>query len=152
MSRKPGRAGAMTSNYLMKLGEYTFSIDSAAYQSLSRTTEYRWHSQPRIGRLPAQQFMGPGSETLSLDGVIYPHFKGGLKQLDAMRAEAGKGKPLMLVDGSGHIWQQWVINQVEETHKVLMEDATPRQVTFRLQLTRYGDDHRTEASYALPNP
>ena len=130
----------MASSYLMKLGDYTFSIDSAAYQTLSRTTEYRWRSQPRVGRLPAQQFMGPGEETLSLDGVIYPHFKGGLSQLDAMRTEAGKGEPLMLVDGTGHIWQQWVINQVEETHKTLFEDGTPRRVEFRLQLSRYGED------------
>ena len=50
----------MASSYLMKLGEYTFSIDSAAYQSLSRTTEFRWRSQARVGRLPAQQFIGPG--------------------------------------------------------------------------------------------
>lgn len=130
----------MAFSYLMKLGEYTFSIDSAAYQSLSRTTEYRWRSQSRVGRLPAQQFIGPGGERLSLDGVIYPYFKGGLNQLDAMRAEAGKGEPLMLVDGTGHIWQQWVINQVEETHKILFEDGTPRLVEFRLQLSRYGED------------
>ena len=130
----------MASSYLIKLGGYTFSIDSAAYQTLSRTTEYRWRAQPRVGRLPAQQFIGPGEETLSLEGVIYPHFKGGLGQLDAMRAEAGKGEPLMLVDGTGRIWQQWVINQVEETHKILFEDGTPRQMEFRLQLSRYGED------------
>ena len=130
----------MASSYLMKLGEYTFSIVSAAYQSLSRTTDYRWQSQPRIGRLPSQQFIGPGEDRLSLDGVIYPHFKGGLGQLDAMRAEAGKGEPLMLSDATGHIWQQWVINQVEETHKILFKDGTPGRVEFRLQLSRYGED------------
>ena len=130
----------MASSYLIKLGGYTFSIDSAAYQTLSRTTEYRWRAQPRVGRLPAHQFIGPGEETLSLEGVIYPHFKGGLGQLDAMRAEAGKGEPLMLVDGTGRIWQQWVISGVEETHKILFEDGTPRQMEFRLQLSRYGED------------
>ena len=129
-----------SSSYLMKLGEYTFSIDSAAYQSLLRTTEYRWRSQSRIDRLPAQQFVGPGQDTLSLEGVIYPYFRGGLGQLDAMRQEAGKGEPLMLVDGTGFIWQQWVITQVEETQRILFEDGSPRKVEFRLQLTRYGED------------
>ena len=33
--------------------------------------------------------------------MIYLHFKGGLSQLGAMRAEAGKGKPLILVNGAG---------------------------------------------------
>jgi phage protein U len=125
---------------MMKLGEYTFSIDSAAYQSLSRSTEYRWQSQSRVGRLPSMQFMGPGSETISLNGTLYPPFRGGLGQLDAMRAMAGKGEPLMLTDGTGRIWQHWIIEQVEETQQVLFNDGTPRKVEFRLQLSRYGED------------
>lgn len=130
----------MASSYLMKLGDFTFSIKSAAYQSLSRRTEYRWRSQPRVGRLPAKQFTGPGEETISLEGKIYPHFKGGVKQLEAMRAVADKGEALMLVDGSGHVWKRWVINRVEEDQKVFFEDGTPRLTEFRLELSRYGED------------
>lgn len=130
----------MPSSYLMKLGDYQFSIDSAAYQRLSRRSEYRWAAQSRIGRPPAQQFMGPGTDTLTLDGTIYPYFKGGLTQINAMREEAGKGTPLMLVDGRGYVWRHWVINQVEETQQLFFEDGTPQRIEFRMQLSRYGED------------
>jgi len=137
----------MASSYLMKLGGYTFAIDTAAYQSLERSSAYRWQAQARLARLPAQQYIGPGEENITLEGTLYPHFKGGLKQLDAMREEAGKGQPLMLTDGRGQVWQQWVIKQIEETRSVLFEDGAPRKVTFRLQLTRYGEERN-----ALPHP
>lgn len=130
----------MASSYMMALGEYRFSIDTAAYQQLQRTTEYRWQSQARVGRLPAQQYVGPGIDNITLNGVIHPYYKGGLKQLDAMRAEAGKGKPLHLTDGLGHPWQQWVITHIEEAQDTLFKDGTPQKITFRIQLTRYGED------------
>ena len=57
-----------------------------------------------------------------------------------MRAEAGKGQPLMLVDGQGEVWQQWVITRVEETRRVFFADGTPRKIKFRLDLRRYGED------------
>ncbi len=80
----------MTSSYMMALGEYRFSIDTAAYQQLQRTTEYRWQSQARVGRLPAQQYVGPGSDSITLNGIIHPYYKGGLKQLDAHAGRSGK--------------------------------------------------------------
>ncbi|TAN71131.1 MAG: phage tail protein, partial [Magnetospirillum sp.] len=94
---------------MMALGGYRFSLSTAAYQDLDRTNEYRWAAQERMGRRSARQFTGPGDETIALSGVILPHYRGGLGQLDAMRAEAGKGKPLMLVDGLGRVWGKYCI-------------------------------------------
>jgi phage protein U len=130
----------MAYSYMMKLGGYTFSINTAAYQSLTHSTAYNWKSQERIGRLPAQQFTGQGEETVTLEGAVYPHFKGGTGQLNAMRAEANKGLPLMLVDGTGVIWQKWCIKQIDETQRELFSDGTPRKIEFNLQLVRYGED------------
>ena len=128
------------SETMMALGSYRFSLDSAAYQELRRSTAYRWQALGRLQRLPAQQFLGPGSETLDLKGVIYPHYRGGFKQLDAMRAQAGKGEPLLLVDGLGFIWGQWVVLQVDETQSVLLTNGQPRKLEFQLRLARYGED------------
>ena len=135
----------MTSDYLMRLGNYTFAMETAAYQQLQRTNTYRWQAQDRIGRQPAQQYLGLGEETITLEGVIYPHFRGGLRQLDAMRAEAGQGRPLMLTDGTGQVFSLWVIKAVEETRKVLAANGTPHRMDFRLSLARYGED-----AHALP--
>ena len=88
---------ALGINMMMILGAYRFAISSAAFQNLKRQSEYRWQEVNRIGADPALQFTGFGVETIDLDGVIYPHFKGGLRQVTLMRAEAGLGKPLFLI-------------------------------------------------------
>lgn len=128
------------SETMMALGSYRFSLTSASYQELRRSNAYRWLAQERFQRLPAQQFVGPGSETLDLKGIIYPHYQGGMKQLDVMRAQAGRGVPLLLVDGLGFIWSQWVILQVDETQTVMLTNGQPRKLEFQLRLARYGED------------
>ena len=125
---------------MMALGDYRFSLATAAYQELQRTTAYRWALQPRLGRRPSRQFVGAGDETISLGGTIYPHYRGGLGQLDAMRTEAGAGRPLQLVTGTGVVLGQWVIERVEETQRFFLDDGRPRSVEFRLELAAYGED------------
>lgn len=125
---------------MWKLGEFIFSRDTAAPQSLRRSTAYTWASQERFGRDPALQFTGRGADTIDLDGVIYPQYRGGLGQLDAMRNLAGSGKPQMLVDGRGNVYGKWSILSVEETGSVFLSDGTPRKVEFRLSLQSYGED------------
>ncbi len=125
---------------MMGLGWYQFGIDKAAYKQLSRSTEYRWQGQDRIGRQPAQQYIGPGRETITLNGTIYPFYKGGLGQLESMRALAGRGAPLILVDGLGVIWGKWVITRIEETQSNFFGDGVPQKVGFKMDLARYGED------------
>lgn len=65
---------------------------------------------------------------------------GGLQQLELMRRQAGRGEPLLLVDGLGFIWGRWVITQLEETQSVFQGNGQPLKQGFRLQLTHYGED------------
>jgi phage protein U len=125
---------------MMALGGYRFSLDTATYQELRRRNAYRWQAQDRLQRMPAQQFLGPGGETLDLKGVIYPHYRGGFGQIDAMREQAGMGVPLLLVDGLGIIWGQWVVLQVDETRSLPFDNGQPRKLEFQLSLARYGED------------
>ena len=127
---------------MMALGTYRFSIDTAAYDTFKRSQTYRWQSQARVLRRPAQQFLGVGDETIELQGVIYPHLRGGLAQLDGMRAEAAKGEPLLLVDGLGFVWGQWVMTTLEEGQSYLLANGQPLKQTFQLQIMRYGEDLR----------
>ena len=124
----------------MALGEYRFSVSTAAYQEFTHSAEFRWASQERLGRLPARQYLGPGEETISLRGTLHPHFRGGLGQMDRMRAEAARGEPLEMSEGTGRIWGKWVITRVEETRRVFDADGAPRRIEFRLQLARYGEE------------
>lgn len=125
---------------MMQLGQYQFGIDTAAHQSLRRSAEYRWPRQERIGREPAAQFMGPGAQSIDIRGLIVPEFRGGLRQVDRMRAEADRGEPLILVDGLGNVLGKWVIESVSEEHSHLAADGHPRKIDFSLRLSKYGED------------
>lgn len=125
---------------LLQLGDYTFSLATAAPARVRRSDQWRWESLPRIGREPALQYVGPGTAEIELDGVIYPHYRGGLGQLDAMRAEAAKGAPLGLVTGEGGNLGRWCIAGIRETGSHLIAGGSPRKIEFELRLRRYGDD------------
>ena len=135
---------------LLALGDYRFSVDTAAYQELARVTEYRWPSQARLGRRPARQFLGVGEDTATLRGVVYPHHRGGLGQLDAMRGEAARGTPLRLVAGDGRVLDRWVITRVEETQSEHWSDGTPRRQDFVLELAVYGEDEGDAGGGSAP--
>ncbi|QKC92978.1 phage tail protein [Mesorhizobium sp. NZP2234] len=124
----------------MGLGPFRFSLSTAAYQSLVQAVEYRWVSQERIGRAPAMQFVGPGHTSFTLSGVVYPAFRGGLGQLDAMRAIAATGAPQMLVSGLGGIFGLFVIMGVDETQTFFLNNGAPRKQEFNLDLKSYGAD------------
>jgi len=125
---------------MMALGPLRFSIGQTSYQKLSRSAAYRWEQVDRVGRFPSLQFMGPGTETVQLQGVIYPHYRGGLRQMDLMREFAKNGSPFMLVDGLGWIWSRWVITNVEEAKSFFLSDGAPRKIEFTITLQAYGQD------------
>lgn len=124
---------------LLALGDYRFSISTAAFATLERVSRYTWAAQERVGTLTARQFTG-WDETISLDGVVYPHYRGGVGQIDAMRHMAGTGQPLLMVSGLGHVMGEWVIEEITETQSYLLSDGQPRKQEFRLSIARYGED------------
>lgn len=125
---------------MLALGPYRFSLNTSAYQSLKRSSEYRWPSIERIGKEPLLQAIGPGYDRIDLDGVIYPHFRGGLGQINAMRDSAQKQEPLMLINGQGNVLGRFVITQIEESQNTFLADGAPRKIEFRLSIERYGEE------------
>ena len=47
----------MSNEMMMALGDFRFAINTAAYNSLRRTHEYRWQAQNRLQQRPSQQFL-----------------------------------------------------------------------------------------------
>ena len=125
---------------MMKLGSYHFSLSTSAYQKFKHSVSYRWHGQERLQRTAAYQYLGVGAEQIDLEGTIYPHFKGGFSQIAAMRRTADKVKPLLLIDGLGVSWGNWVITRLEQGQEVFLKNGQPRKITFRLTLLKYGED------------
>lgn len=127
----------MMTNTMLQVGSYQFSIDSAAYQHLSRSTEYRWAAQERIGAADALQFTGYGEDAITLQGVIHPHFRGGLDQINKMRRTASLGFPLPMVAGTGKVLGIWVIQQVSEGQRTFAVRGAPLRQDFTLNIRRY---------------
>lgn len=136
----------MAERVMLGLGEFRFEIATAAYQKLSLSQSYRWPEQARINRDPALQFVGRNTGEIDLDGVIYPGFKGGLDQVEAMRTLADTAKPQQLVDGLGRVWGLWVITEIGDNRTVFADDGQPRRIEFRVKLKAYGEDDSGQAS------
>jgi phage protein U len=123
-----------------KAQPYFFNLDTAAFDELRRSTEFRWASQERLSRRPAQQGVGMGDEKITLKGAIFPGFKAGLKQLDTLRALGAQLKPLSLTTGYGDVLGTWCLKSVDEEQSSLMQGGIPRKQGFTLEFVRYGDD------------
>ncbi|WP_296699739.1 phage tail protein [Thiocapsa sp. UBA6158] len=167
---------------MMALGSYRFGLSTAAYQTLTRSAAWRWPAQDRLGAHPVRQYCGPGAQSIQVEGVIHPHYKGllglpnllarvpaltsalgtiasansaltrlglsvpglggrsGSWQLEAMRADADTGNPLLLVDGRGRFWGYWVIESLEETETRHLADGSALSVVFSVTLGYYGEE------------
>lgn len=136
---------------MFALGDYRFSIDSAAVGSIERATAWRWPAEERTGAAPVRQFTGPGEETLTLRGVILCDWRGGTGQVDAMRELAAGGAPLRLVDGwSGRDRGLWVVVRIRETVRRFWPDGRPRRQEWLLELAAYHRDDSFVGPIAAP--
>lgn len=127
------------SSILLALGDFRFTIETAAFQVLKRNNAYRWVAQARLRDLPTRQFVGVGDDTIDIPGTIYPNLGAGIGQIEQMRETAQLGQPLLLADGLGFVWGRYVILSLQEERSFLLPDGRPRKQTFRLQLSQYGE-------------
>lgn len=134
-----GNLGSYITGYTpqMILGTFVFALNTAAFQELLRSTEYRWGSQDVFGGHEVLQYLGPGSDTILLPGVIYPAYRGGIGQLDKMRSLGASGQPQLLMDATGAVLGYWVVEGVEEKRSTLMAFGIPRKQEFILRLRHF---------------
>lgn len=121
---------------MLRLGAYTFSLNTAAYQEFQRSTEFVWAALPRFGQDDALQDTGPGADTITLRGVVFPEYWGGTGQLDAMRALGAQRKPQTLIDGRGRVMGEWVIQGIDERAEVFAPAGVARRQEFDIRLRR----------------
>ncbi|HEY0288572.1 MAG TPA: phage tail protein [Pseudomonas sp.] len=119
---------------------FFFNLDTAAFDELRRTTAFRWASQERLTRRPAQQAVGMGEEKITIKGAIFPGFKGGLKQLNTLRSIGKQLQPLLLTTGYGEVLGNWCLSSLDEEQSALLQGGIPRKQAFTLEFVRYGDD------------
>ena len=132
--------------YMMRLGDFEFSVASAAFNKLNYQTSYQWEVQkaPTDNKTPVMQYNGPGERNLTIEGTIYPQMvKDGLQQVDKMREQALKGEalPMCYVEtapgsnaGVGRILGKWCILNISENRTLFLADGNPREIQFSMTL------------------
>lgn len=125
---------------LLSLGWFTFSVETAPFKTIKRSTEQRWTEKSRVGEAPAYQHLGPGADTITLDGSLAPEISGGASNLDRLREMMASGNTWILTAGTGEVLGQWFITNVEETREKLFRNGAARHIPFSLTLKRYPDE------------
>ncbi|WP_313473937.1 phage tail protein [Stutzerimonas kunmingensis] len=125
---------------MMALGMFVFGLDTLAYQELQRQTDWRHPSTSRIGARPARQFIGPGEDAITLPGVLLAELAGDQASLDELREMADTGKAYALVEGTGKVYGQFVIESLSEGRTLFFRDGAARRIEFTLVLKRVDDD------------
>ncbi len=129
-------------SYLSRLGEFVFSIDGTSYDAFDHNSSYRWASIAIVGGKPKLHFMGPNSDKVLIRGTLFPTFRGGLGQIEKMRAQAGKGEPLRFVTTTSKVGVnlgKWVISSIKEQKSYFLPNGVPRKIRFTLELIEYGN-------------
>ena len=124
---------------LILLGPFRFSLDTAVYDELTRSSQWDWREVDRVGAMPALQYTGPRNDSISMRGRIIPGYTGGVEQLAQMRILADLGWPLFLIDGRGRVHGNWVIESLSDTGTRHFQDGMPRLIEFDLGLKKYDD-------------
>jgi len=119
---------------------FYFNLDTAAFNQFKRTKAFNWAGQDRLSRSKAQQAIAMGEDKITLEGAIFPTFRGGLGQLQRLRSIGQQLQPLSLSTGYGEILGNWCLVSVSETQDNLMAGGIPGQQAFTLEFVSYGDD------------
>jgi phage protein U len=134
---------------------FTFMITTAAFQKLQRSDTWRWVTQERFNNDPAEQYVGRGSKTIKLEGIIYAAYNPGgaspgavtkavgTQVLQQLRELADAGIPRRLVTGRGQVLGDWVLVGMSEEQEYFLQNGAPQKQVFSLEFRSYGDDAST---------
>lgn len=128
---------------MMVLGLFVFTLKTVPYQELQLQRQWRHASNSRVNARPVLQFVGPDTDTITLNGTLMPAITGGrlsMLTLDQM-AETGKAWPL--IEGSGTIYGMFIIESISQTKREFFSDGAARQIEFTITLKRV-DESLTE--------
>ena len=125
---------------MLSLGDFQFSVDTAAYTQLALRAEYPWAAVERLQNTPQQQAAGKETRSITLEGAVYPTYRdAGVSQVERLREAAAKMTPQYLVDGNGRYLGRWIVKSVSQTDTVFFEDGTPRKQEFTLEMEQFDD-------------
>ncbi len=120
---------------LMALGQgFIFEVGNTIYQTIKEDAEGRYAEINPVQGSTRHQALGRGVETQNLEGVFYPLAHGGLAKLYAFKALVGTPIPLMMADGNGFIFGQWLVQSCSITKTHMTRGNIAQKVEFEVGL------------------
>lgn len=129
---------------LMSLDQFVFGLDTLAYHELQRQTRWKHRSTSRVGARDAFQFLGPGDDTITLNGVATAELGDGIASLRELRRLADAGEAYALVDGAGYVYGAFIVEVLSENQTYHDQDGVPRKIDFSIGLTHVDDSMLSE--------
>ncbi|MEJ7933642.1 phage tail protein [Sphingobium sp. AN558] len=133
---------------LMALGMFIFDVSTLAHDEMQRKAQWTHARSARVGARDATQFVGPGEETVGLSGTVYSEITDGAVSIDVLRAMASTGEAFPLLDGTGIVFGNFVIEAIDERHAYVMADGRARRIDFGIDLLRVDDPSPDQAEPA----
>ncbi|MBY3434813.1 phage tail protein [Rhizobium laguerreae] len=124
----------------MALGPFAFEAIGFGYEGVQRKVQTPWADVAVVQSLNQQQWTGPTTEEVTINGVLFPAQFGGQTSLDGIIAAAMSGTPLMLVSGDavlGMVHGTFTIQSVDEDKSYFTNTGTPRKNSYSITLKRY---------------
>lgn len=121
---------------LAAIGMFAFTTDTALFDALDRSREWRHERTERFGAIAASQFTGPGADRITINGRLVPEVLGSFGAMETLAAMADTGDAYPFMDGRGQVLGHFTIDRVDERKGNLVEDGRARVNEFTIELTR----------------
>ncbi|WP_454719428.1 phage tail protein [Citrobacter freundii] len=133
--------GAADARVMMMLGDFAFSVDTAAYNHLAREAAWSWSEQARIGQQSLLQYTGKNGRTVRIEGESHVFFgKSGTEAVNTLYELADQAEPLLLVSGEGDVLGWWVVERFSDSTDRFLPGGGHRNKKWSLELKHYADD------------
>lgn len=125
---------------LAALGLFIFDLRTAPITDRNRSTDWR-HARPDVvGNRAPSTYIGPGSDVITLSGVIAHDIAGTELSLDVLRKMGDRGEPYILIYGTGQVVGMFEIDSITETSSAFFPNGKARRIEFTITLTRVSND------------
>lgn len=125
---------------LLAIGMFVFEIPNVLFDQLKRRRSWRHPTSERVGARPASQFAGVGEDNLTISGVLAPGVIGRKDALEDLAAMADQGRSWSVVDGDGYVYGAYVILDLDENKREILDNGQARLIDFTINLQRVDDD------------
>lgn len=131
----------MTGPIVAALGPFAFTAHGFSLKTIGRSLKTPWQPMRVPGGLDRLQWLGGDSDTVTIEGVLFPAEFGGLASLAGIRAAAEAGVPMHLIQlagaNLGQIISLFVVEGIEDGQSHIGPNGVPMRNSYSLALRRY---------------